>query len=215
MTQRRVDRSVATHLPGLLRARETTQVEARWTDIVDVIGYGKGLPIPPTYVDEARVPPGIWHSLSDILADCSRTANLLNICTKVFNDRQVYPDDAECGPGFGGPKNVVIFTKWPVLAYLVQLWFERRGYDRFHAALVHSGVPGEQRQKITDCFWEFNEPRAGASGEYEPKRRTKVFITTYAVSDTSLDALKVANYCVHFGVMKNVNEERQATSRID
>ncbi|KZL80042.1 dna repair helicase, partial [Colletotrichum incanum] len=112
---------LATHLPGLLRVQETTQIETCWTDVVGVIGYGKGLPIPPTYLDKARVPPGIWNSLDDILADCSRTASLLNICTKTFDDRQVYPDDAECGPGFGGPKNVVIFTKWPVLAYLVQL----------------------------------------------------------------------------------------------
>ncbi|KZL86266.1 dna repair helicase [Colletotrichum incanum] len=188
---------LANHLPGLLRARETTQIETRWTDIVDVIGYGKGLPIPPTYLDEARVPPGIWHSLNDIFADCSRTANLLNICTKAFNDCQVYPDDAECGPEFGGPKNVVVFTKWPILAYLIQLWFERKGDDRFHTVLVHSGVPGKERHKIIDWFREFNEPRAGASG------------------DTGLDVLKVANYCVHFGVMKNVNEERQATGRID
>ncbi|KZL80670.1 dna repair helicase [Colletotrichum incanum] len=206
---------LATHLPGFLLVRETTPIETRWTDIVGVIGYGKGLPIPPTYVDKARVPPGIWNSLDDILADCSRTASLLNICTKAFDDRQVYPDNAECGPGFGGPKNVVIFTKWPVLACLAQLWFEKRGDDRFHIALVHSGVPGDERQKIIDWFREFNEPRAGAGGEYEPKRRTKVFITTYAVSGTGLDALKVANHCVHFGVMKNVNEERQATGRVD
>ncbi|GKT52011.1 uncharacterized protein ColSpa_12192 [Colletotrichum spaethianum] len=206
---------LATHLPGLLRTWKTTQIETRWTDIVDAIGYGKGLPVPPTYLDKARVPPGIWNSLNDVLADCSRTANLLDICTKAFNDCQIYPDDVECGPGFGGPKNVVIFTKWPVLVYLVQLWFETRGDDRFQTALVHSGVPGEERQKIIDWFREFNEPRAGASGKYDLKRLTKVFITTYAVSGTGLDALKVANYCVHFGVMKNVNEERQATGRID
>ncbi|GKT61242.1 DNA repair helicase [Colletotrichum tofieldiae] len=206
---------LATHLPGLLRAWKTTQIETRWMDIVDVIGYGKGLPVPPTYLDKARVPPGIWNSLDDMLADCSRTANLLDICTKAFNDCQIYPDDVECGPGFGGPKNVVFFTKWPVLVYLVQLWFETRGDGRFQTALVHSGVPGKERQKIIDWFREFNEPRAGAGGEYEPKRRTKAFITTYAVSGTGLDALKVANYCGYFGVMKNVNEERQATGRID
>ncbi|GKT61147.1 phosphoglycerate mutase [Colletotrichum tofieldiae] len=206
---------LATHLPGLLRVWETTQIETRWTDIVGVIGSGKGLLMPPTYLDETRVPPGIWNSLNDILVECSRTASLLDICTKAFHDGQVYPDDAECGPGFGGPKNVVVFTKWPVLAYLVQLWFETKRDARFRTALVHSGVPGEERQKIIDWFREFNEPRAGAVGEYEPKRHTKVFITTYAVSSTGLDALKVANYCVHFGVIKNVNEERQATGRVD
>ncbi|KAK2052350.1 hypothetical protein LY76DRAFT_526855, partial [Colletotrichum caudatum] len=129
-----------------------TQIETRWADIVGVIGYGKGLPTPPTYLDEARVPPAIWSSLHAILADCSRTASLLDICTRAFNDRQVYPDDAECGAGFGGPKNVLVFTKWPILAYLLQLWFERKADNRFHTALVHSGVPGEERQKIIDWF---------------------------------------------------------------
>ncbi|EFQ26887.1 uncharacterized protein GLRG_02058 [Colletotrichum graminicola M1.001] len=74
------------------------------------------------------------------------------------------------------------------------------------------------------------------SGEYEPKRRTKVFITTYAVGGTGLDALKVANYCVftlafprtteldrikaapylmRYGVQCNANGTKQATERLD
>ncbi|KAK6206232.1 DNA repair helicase [Colletotrichum tabaci] len=205
---------LAIHLPGLVRL-QGTPIETRWRNIVDGIGHGKGLPIPPKYLDKARVPAEIWNSMDDILADCSQIRSLLDICTEAFQDRQVYPEDAEYGPGFGGPKNVVVVAKWPIVAYLIQLWFEKQGDDRFRTALVHSGVPGDERQKIIDWFREFNEPHAGAGAEYEPKRRTKVFITTYTVSGTGLDARKVANYCVHFGVMKNVNEERQASGRVD
>ncbi|EFQ29851.1 hypothetical protein CGRA01v4_03611 [Colletotrichum graminicola] len=120
--------------------------------VVRVIGYSKGLPTPATYLDEKRVPPGIWASLNDVLTDCSRTASLLNTCTKAFDDRRVYPDAAKRGPGFSGPNNVVVFMKWPILAYLVQLWFERKADDGFHTTLAHSDVPGDERQNIIDWF---------------------------------------------------------------
>lgn len=61
--------------------------------------------MPPTYLDETRVPPGICIIPNDIFADCGRT---LDVCRKAFNDEQVYPDVVECGPGFCGAKTVVV-----------------------------------------------------------------------------------------------------------
>ncbi|GJC90581.1 hypothetical protein ColLi_13419 [Colletotrichum liriopes] len=127
----------------------------------------------------------------------SRADSDMAIISKSWEVRR--PDLATHLPGLLRAREMTqIKTRWPI-------WSS--------CALVHSGVPGEGRQKIIDWFREFNEALAGGSGEYE--RHTKVFIITYAVSGTGLNELKVGNYCIHFGVRKNVNEEKQATARID
>ncbi|KAK1452537.1 hypothetical protein CMEL01_16748 [Colletotrichum melonis] len=41
----------------------------------------------------------------------------------------------------------------------------------------------------------------------------KVHITTYALCGTGLGTVKVANYCVHYGISKDINEVAQATVR--
>ncbi|KAK1714015.1 uncharacterized protein CLUP02_16974 [Colletotrichum lupini] len=46
-------------------------------------------------------------------------------------------------------------------------------------------------------------------------KQTKVLITTYSLCGTGLDGLKVANYCVHYGLSKDINEVAQATGRVD
>ncbi|KAF6813041.1 phosphoglycerate mutase [Colletotrichum plurivorum] len=210
---------LATHMPGFLQAWENTQgaqaVETRWEDAVKLIGRGKGTVVPTKYYDKSIVPPGIWQNMDAILADCSRLRRLTSICKKAFDDGQTYPDDGESWAGFGGPKNIIIFSKWPILAYAIQLWFERAKDARFQSAFIHSGLPHDERQKIVDWFSEFSERQGGSGSDYGPKKHTKILVTTYALCGTGLDGLKVANYCVHFGVSKNVNDVDQATGRID
>ncbi|KAF4474359.1 hypothetical protein CGGC5_v016907 [Colletotrichum fructicola Nara gc5] len=210
---------LATHMPGFLRAADDTPgapaVETKWDGIVKVIGRGKGTTMPSKYLDKSIMPPGIWENIDTILADCSRLRTLARICADAYNDAQAYPDDSENWAGFQGPKNVIIFAKWPILAYAVQLWFEKLDDARFQSAFIHSGLAGDERQKIVDWFSDFHEHQGGSGGSYSAKTHTKVLITTYALCGTGLDGLKVANYCVHFGITKNVNDVDQATGRID
>ncbi|KAK1452536.1 hypothetical protein CMEL01_16747 [Colletotrichum melonis] len=87
--------------------------------------------------------------LDDITATCSRLPKLESICNEAYEDKQSHPDDGECRSGFSGPKNVVVFVKWPILAYLLPLWFEKNMDCRcFQPALMYRGIVSIERQDM-------------------------------------------------------------------
>jgi hypothetical protein len=70
---------------------------------------------------------------------------------------------------------------------------------------VHSGLRAQERGELFEWFGSWAEPI----------RRTKVLVSTYDLTGKGLDGLKVANYCVHFGLCRDINMEKQASSRVD
>ncbi|KAK1991993.1 hypothetical protein LX36DRAFT_589337 [Colletotrichum falcatum] len=205
---------LAIHFPGLIAAwrdaRESqASVPMRADTLLKVIGKGDRGSHPTTYLRQDLVPPAIWDSLDYILSHSSRLAKLHEICMTALADTDAYPREDACWDGFRGPKNVLVFTKWPILAYLIQLWFEKcTDHDSFRSALIHSKLNRTERQEVVDWFRTFTV-------DSQPKTFTKVLVTTYRLCGTGLDDLKVANYCVHFGAVKNINERDQASGRVD
>ncbi|CCF34961.1 hypothetical protein CH063_00189 [Colletotrichum higginsianum] len=170
--------------------------------------------MPATYAHEASVPPEIRRHLDDILSHSSRLNRLRTICHTASKDRQVYPADGRSWHEFAGPKNVLVFCRWPLLAFLVQLWFETRmSQDRVCSALLHSGLSENEREKLYKWFRTFHSDAGGNAKA--PKTVTKVLVSTYALAGTGLDELKVANYCVHFGPVRDNNDQAQASGRVD
>ncbi|KAK6218041.1 hypothetical protein QIS74_02496 [Colletotrichum tabaci] len=170
---------------------------------------GKG-DVPRAYLKDGAVPDAIMTQLDTMLADCSRFRALRDVCYKAYKDTQAYPEDGEAWSGFAGPKNVLILTTWPFVAFMLQLWVERNlDPGRFQSGLLHSGMKESERLDVTDWFGVF------ADDDGEPKAKTKILITTYKLGGTGLDTLKVANHLVHYGVHKNINDVSQGSGRID
>ncbi|KAK2051163.1 hypothetical protein LY76DRAFT_599547, partial [Colletotrichum caudatum] len=153
--------------------------------------YGQAhnqIPQGPTAQNRCQAPNRRLRLWTIILSHSSRLAKLHEICTTARADRETYPRDAECWDSFRGSKNVLIFTKWPILAYLIQLWFEKyTDHECFRSALIHAELNRTERQEVVDWFRTFTVEGG------RPKTFTKVLVTTYGLCGTGLDGLKVAN----------------------
>ncbi|TIC89471.1 hypothetical protein CH35J_012845 [Colletotrichum higginsianum] len=223
---------LALHFPGLTKAWDALDAQLAKAPLpkppsppsipttVDELGpfLKKAVPgkngMPATYAYEASVPPEIRRHLDDILTHSTRLNRLRTICHTATQDRQVYPADGRSWHAFAGPKNVLVFCRWPLLAFLVQLWFETRmSRDRVCSGLLHSGLSGSERRKLFKWFRTFHSDAGGHAKA--PKTVTKVLVTTYALAGTGLDDLKVANYCVHLGPVRDNNDQVQASGRVD
>ncbi|KAK6220937.1 hypothetical protein QIS74_04983 [Colletotrichum tabaci] len=220
---------LALHFPGLTKAWAALDAQQAKSPLpeppsipttVDELGpfLKKAAPgtngMPATYAHKASVPPEIRQHLDDILSHSSRLNRLRTICHTASKDRQVYPADGRSWHEFAGPKNVLVFCRWPLLAFLVQLWFETRmSQDRVCSALLHSGLSRDEREKLFKWFRTFHSDAGGNAKA--PKTVTKVLVSTYALAGTGMDELKVANYCVHFGPVRDNNDQVQASGRVD
>ncbi|KDN70224.1 hypothetical protein CSUB01_12625, partial [Colletotrichum sublineola] len=211
---RRLD--LVLNLPGFLQALNEAEADSKpiptlAAELAKAIGSGGQGNVPRAYLEAGDVPAAIQDRLATILAPCSRLEALRAACETAYRDTQAYPDDNEGWSNFAGPKNVVVFTKWPVVAYLLQLWAESKlDGDSYQSGLLHSGMTEKQRMDLIDWFGLFIDEEDGS-----PKARTKILFSTYELGSTGLDGLKVANYLVHYGVNKNVIDVSQASGRVD
>ncbi|WQF76958.1 hypothetical protein CDEST_01972 [Colletotrichum destructivum] len=154
---------IAVHFPGFNSAWNEarcskTRIPILMKKLTPVIKKGKGDECPRTYLHEHLVPPAIWKHPS-------RMKTVEDICYMAKGDSEVYPHDGECWDGFKGPKNVIVFTKQPCLAYLIQLWFS------VVSALVQSNMLNKDRQELFDWFRSSTE-------DEKPSGYTKVLVTT-------------------------------------
>ncbi|KAK1989823.1 hypothetical protein LX36DRAFT_465476 [Colletotrichum falcatum] len=78
------------------------------------------------------------------------------------------------------------------------------GTEFEYTALIHAKLNRTEREEVVDLH-----------GGRHAEDVHQVLVTTYGLCGTGLDGLKVANYCVHFGAVKDINKRDQASSCID